>query len=47
MSDDKTAVPPVPRYAIGNRGSFFKRPTLDQVQGNRKVVRIFHIISHV
>jgi len=30
MGDSKTAVPATPRFAIGNRGSFFKRPGLDQ-----------------
>ena len=29
MSQEKSVVPPTPRYAIGNRGSFFKRPALE------------------
>ena len=33
MSEKKTVVPPTPRYAIGNRGAFFKRPPLESVQG--------------
>lgn len=28
-----TAVPPVPRFAIGNKGSFFKRPAIENVEG--------------
>ena len=33
MSEKKTVVPPTPRYAIGNRGAFFKRPPLESVKG--------------
>ena len=29
MNKEKSVVPPTPRYAIGNRGSFFKRPPLE------------------